>query len=488
MSIAVVQLGRAGDVLNTLPLVKHLADRDGGRPTLIVAKDFASVADSISYADVAVFPGQFNEHAAALKHFRGQFSNILTPQVYGDGISFQPFTESFCVESYHRAGYLVAFLRGDFDRITIDKRHTDETELVQKTIPDNRLPNILVNLTSGYSSPFHFAKVFQHRIEKLFQGRANVIDLSKIRAKRFADLLGLYDRAQLLITADTGTLHLAGAHDIPYIAFITDRPNVWYGAYTRGNCIARIRYSSSPMWSQTVDKLCDNALTGLSGRRFVHVYSDFKSGDQHTVRRHRIAKQTWRLNAALGNWQDFPVRDDELPRLFQDRGRALPYIKDLLDHAASRVRETDILVLTNTDTCFGTDLTELLNYNQFLVGRRRDFPQLVDPLSPVEVRRGSSYVGADLFAIPVGWWKQHRDEMPDMVAGCEGWDAVLAQLMLRYGAEETWDFIYHERHPSHWERSDNKYSLPGQLHNLRLAFPTLKQWGVEPWQFGIKQV
>lgn len=488
MPPCVVQLGRYGDILNILPLIETMATAE--RPTLCVSQDFRDITEAVDYCNFEIFPGKFHEHRAAIEFLKRKYPRIISSQVYGDGISVIPQTESFCMESYYRAGYYEAFLRGNFDRININvRRREDEAALIAATIPNNGLPNILVNLTAGYSSPFVFAKLFQSRLEKNFAGRANIIDLSKVRAKRFTDLLGLYDHARLLITADTGTLHLAGAHEVPYIAFVTDRPNVWYGAYSRSGCVARFRYGSAPFWSKTFDQICESALAGLNGRRFAHIYSVYDTGDAHTLRRHRIAKDSWRLNACLGCWWDWPVHNSDLPRVFQDGDRQVPYVKDLLDYAAARVySDNDLIVLTNTDTCFSADLTELLNYRQLAVGRRRDFQQLSDILAPNEVRNGQPYCGADLFAMTAGWWKAHRDEFPDMIIGCEAWDAVLAQLMLRRGAEETWDFVYHERHPSHWEQPHNKYSLPGQIHNLRLAATRLREWGLDPGRFGIRDV
>jgi ADP-heptose:LPS heptosyltransferase len=53
---------------------------------------------------------------------------------------------------------------------------------------------------------------------------------------------GLYDNADMLITTDTATLHLAQASDIPAIEFIVDTPSMWHGSVPKGNCIYSCRY------------------------------------------------------------------------------------------------------------------------------------------------------------------------------------------------------------------------------------------------------
>ena len=70
--------------------------------------------------------------------------------------------------------------------------------------------------------------------------RIQLVDLSGITAKRIFDLLGMYDRALCLITSDTATLHLAAAHEIPFVAL---QANGGGGSIIKGNCISKIRYS-----------------------------------------------------------------------------------------------------------------------------------------------------------------------------------------------------------------------------------------------------
>jgi hypothetical protein len=78
---------------------------------------------------------------------------ILTAQIYGNGVTHEPQCSSFCEDSWLSAGYKYdpdAYLV--FDRADI----TRENELIEKYIKEDG-PVILVNM-SGNSSPFPYHK------------------------------------------------------------------------------------------------------------------------------------------------------------------------------------------------------------------------------------------------------------------------------------------------------------------------------------------
>jgi hypothetical protein len=484
MSPCVIELGRYGDILNILPFVESMRRM---RPTLVVAEEFKQIGQSISYADVISFPGQYHQHAAALDFVAGKkFGKLYTPQVYGDGIFVSETTESFCAESYARVHQLQGFLDGKFDQINIDRRHLpDESRLVEKYLPRNGLPNILVNVTGGHSSPFPHGRDYLGRLQTRFTGRVNVINLAAVHANRFTDLLALYDNASALVTADTGTLHLAGAHRIPYVAFIQDsRP--WLGAHTRGNCVARIRYRSAGHWVDYVPNIIEAILSKPGGRRIVHVYSKHVSSDPKTRRRLRVARQSWITSYQLGNWTELAIADSALPRMFQDKTRRLPFVKDLIDRACEGAADNDLIVLTNADVCFSPQLTDFLQDKGLVVGWRRDTPSLIDPLSPTQFQRAFTDGGADLFALTPEWWRANRAKFPDMVLGATAWDVCMTMLMRQTSpVAETKDHIYHEGHEAVWNRPQNVRTIPSQLHNSRLAGPFLRSFELNPQKYGV---
>jgi hypothetical protein len=77
----------------------------------------------------------------------------------------------------------------------------------------------------------------------------------------------------------------------------------------------------------------------------------------------------------------------------------------------------------------------------------------------------------------------HGDEYPDMVMGREACDMVLRQLIKRTGGVEIPQCIYHEKHPSFWEKVGNKESLPSNRLNRAMAKNWLAENGGE-WNDG----
>ena len=76
----------------------------------------------------------------------------------------------------------------------------------------------------------------------------SVLDLTEdyleggaFRGERIYDLLGLFDKAACLVTADTATLHLAAASSVPVVAFRVGLP--WFASPRRANHILNRRYT-----------------------------------------------------------------------------------------------------------------------------------------------------------------------------------------------------------------------------------------------------
>jgi hypothetical protein len=63
------------------------------------------------------------------------------------------------------------------------------------------------------------------------------------------------------------------------------------------------------------------------GNMMHHVYTAYAPGDPDTARRQRIAQSTWPRQP----WKECPVADADLPRLWQEKGRSFPYLRDLFD-------------------------------------------------------------------------------------------------------------------------------------------------------------
>ena len=174
----------------------------------------------------------------------------------------------------------------------------------------------------------------------------------------------------------------------------------------------------------------------------------------------------------------------------KDEGKRLPFLQDVVEHAVYAARDEDWVLLTNTDTCFVPNLVCRLEAG--LAGHkcgyshRRDFPRLERLLTADEAAAGHRYVGKDLFVFRRAWWEAHRNEMPDMIYGAEGWDALLSVLIDESHGKVWDDIIYHERHGSYWEKSENRYSVPSQIHCLDLAKKFCVKHGIDQGKHGFK--
>lgn len=219
----------------------------------------------------------------------------------------------------------------------------------------------------------------------------------------------------------------------------------------------------------------------------LHVYSDFVSSNPDTRRRMDLARQTWREQ----KWVEVPIQNHQVRRFADELGE-VPIVKDMVDLAVKNAGSTDIVCLSNSDICFADNASiEIVCHLQkspAIFCNRRDFIRLDKPLSQDEIRRGHEYCGTDLFAFRVVWWDFVKHSIPDMLLGREAWDSIFRktiQLTCQALPTKASDLTYHERHPSGWEQSVNRYRVKGQIHNLTLALNWCRMRGINPREFGI---
>lgn len=222
-----------------------------------------------------------------------------------------------------------------------------------------------------------------------------------------------------------------------------------------------------------------------------HLYSAYDPADPETIRRGALARQTWPRQP----WRDFPVRCEHLPRRWLERGRAFPHLRDLFDAGVRDAADETIVCYTNFDIHVRGDccaqVAAALAVADACYAYRRDFHHRLEaPLNDADFAAGHWYPGSDLAAFRAGWWRSVRDRFPDFIIGFEGADPCLRLLIERTnpGAEVcVRDVIAHERHSDagHWEHPDNRYTSPGQRHNIRLARVFLIRHGVKPAAHGL---
>lgn len=467
-----IQLGRLGDVLNILPLLHHVSTL-GTRPVLMVHQEFVSVTEGLPYCDVEVITeGSWTELDNATEIAREKYSEVHVCQIHGTQQSARK-TPSFAIDAWAKAGHWNEF--GQHPLI-LARNQAREARLLTSVNPQQ--PFILV-ARNGTSSPF------AHGEELLALARShcsNVIDLTSIRAKNFVDLLALYERADMLITTDTATLHLAEASSVPVIALIADSPTRWHGSPPKGNVALAVRYSEFTARRGEIDAAIQHNRISSDQRFVFHVYQDY-AGSEEEQRRNALALRTW--DREDKGWFDVGVNSaKDLSRDATSVGdtRRLPFIKDIIDQttACQHHHPDGLILLTNTDTCLTPGFAHAIQRldGEAYFSHRRDFPRLDRLLTQNEIEGGQWYPGSDLFVFTPRWWAAHRDEMPDMILGAEGWDKILRELIKATGGGEIHGCCYHERHESQWERAGARENDPSNVYCRHLMKKFLTERGL----------
>lgn len=476
---AFVQLGRAGDILNILPVVRDVAIKTGKKPVVVVSEVFANLLDGVSYADampVDLFPVDV---LPALELAKARFDTVILSQVHGRNHAADHVEESFNRDSWRLAGYGERWSDPSLS-LVIDKRnHARERELVRRYMPSADKPTILINCRAAHSSPFVGWEEFQKTVIARWSDSVNWVDVGDITAERLFDLLGLMDLADGLITVDTALLHLAAASDVRVIALA---PGIsrWRQSTPRCNCVLSV---VQEQWHARIDSVHD--AIGCMVQRFhqqkvVHV-CEWHSGEGERALR---AQTTWPTSWETVRYREY-ARD---ARSIGDK-RDLPFLRDVLAYGLAHCHDDQILVLTNDDTALHCDADEALRsiMRRCVAASSRRIDVVGDVvdwcLKPVDevMMVDKRHIGRDLFAFRSGWLRRNMHLVPDMVLGVNDWDFVMAALV-RVACGSVWrmsnsahwvewcelqpGLVIHEAHKPSWMES--VLQSPASKHNHAL--------------------
>jgi hypothetical protein len=468
-----VSLGRAGDVLNCLPLARLHFDQTGEKPYFHTASAYADLLDGVSYVDPVIYPGEFSSGILALYQARQLSEDIRLCQIYGFGLNPAQTCSSFARQSWLNAGAKVAW--GTLP-LVIDQRSPEkEAELINRCVDPTRAKKLVLVALNGQSSPFPYREMITRLLVNRLGSEFQVIDLSKIKADRFYDLLGLFDIAHCLVTIDTGHLHLAHASNVPVVSFITRDPTDWHGSPWRPNHVGRWYYDEVP---NVLHRINYAVWFGkeIKQPKIIHAWCDWRDHKPgETLSRMHVAQESWFREYANGYWQPCEHKKTHGTRTGREIGdpHEVSFVKDTIDQAVSKASsDSDIICLTNSDVGFTPDITghilEVVGRKGAAFSHRRDFPRIETPfISEAQVKLGRWYPGSDLFAFTVGWWKEHREEYGDYLMGREYFDEALRQLIKYHGGGNLPYCVWHESHESLWCGPERK-TLPGNVYNRRL--------------------
>jgi hypothetical protein len=426
MSQTIVLLGRNGDIINLLPLAYYLSQNGGVQ--WVVSAHFSPIFEGCSYVRSRNWPGHpetLDDAAACM------WENQIVAQCYKNPDQ-EHLTESYTKESWRLAGFLHEF--GHWP-LVFDQRDPDrEDDLIFKHIKPER-KNILV-ATKSISSPFPKANLL---IAKLRGLDANVIDLDNIHVEHVYDLLGLFDRADCLVTVDTMHLHLARASYCPVVACINEG---WLGSSLPPQHIAAYRYSYAAECLdeivETVDQYVNHEAKSFCLVADIHGHSA----------RHERARKTWPKDTVVTHTHKIPK--------FQD---VLRY---------GLLQNKDVTIWTNDDVGFvkGAFHKIMAHASKFPFGC---------------TRRDKDHIGRECFWFRTDWLQQHIDEMPDVYIATPKFDLIIARHLrkliripttfqnLKYDfapVELPHGLVRHEHHKSSWlERNDAETSWNERIWN-----------------------
>lgn len=426
MTRTIVLLGRNGDIINLLPLAYRFSENDGVE--WVVSSEFAPIFRGCSY----VKPHEWRWPPDTL---RSAMSRIPP-----DSIIAQCFknpdqtrhTESYTKESWRLAGYKDWF--GVWP-LVFDQRDADrEDDLIFKYIRPGK-KNILV-ATKSISSPFPDANMLIAKIRGL---DANVIDLDNIHVEHVYDLLGLFDRADLLVTVDTMHLHLARAAYCPVVALVNEG---WLGSTPPPQHIAAYRYSCVKMyWDEIIDVI-EHEIT-----RNIESFCLVADVHGHTAR-HERARKSWPADAIVTHTHK------------------IPKFRDVLGYGL--LAKKDVVIWTNDDVGFTKGAFHKI------MAHAQKFPFGC-------TRRDKNHIGRECFWFRTSWLKEHIDEMPDVYMATAKFDLIITRWLrkqldipttnqnLKYDfapVEVPCGLVRHEHHKSSWlERYDAETSWNEALWN-----------------------
>ena len=476
-----VQLGRLGDILNILPLVKRYHDQTGEVPILQVAAEFMTVLEGVSYCRALPWFGPWDYPLAAMREASKVSLDITLCQIHGAGLSAPRRADSFAREAWLSAGADVPW--GSLPLVFDRRDYQREADLVSACSDAPMTPprKLVLFAGSGKSSPFPFSKWLTKILPNMLGQEYRVLDLSNIHAHRFYDLLGLFDRAHCLISIDTAHQHLAAAvPSLPVIALVTRDPCAWHGSPWRPQQVARFAYDEFP---KAFDSLAEAVQTARSLQpTIVHAWCDWrdKPPGPDALRRAAVAQASWQIEYATGRWLPCEMKQEDTARTGQVLGdpHPVPFIHDVMNFGMNKLiargygHPNDIICFSNADVGFTPGLTgrifEEVGRHGAIWTHRRDFNRIDKPfISEAQVKAGEWYPGTDLIACTVKWWMDHRHELGDFVAGREAWDEVFRQLIKYHGGGYIEHACWHEWHESFW-CGEGRWQMPGNVHNYKL--------------------
>lgn len=257
MSKIYLNLGKSGDLLNLCPLLHHDAYSHGPQ-RLMVSREFAPLLEGMSYIEPVLWDGPYHEIEKAYRHAQLSPQEIVCTQITGPREAVAEFcyrpvglNKGAVTTSFQKEQWRVAKRLGEWDfayPLCVDRRNSErEARLLDNSgvTAKKRTKSLMLVSVKGTSSPFPWSKLLLGLLKMKFGREYMILELPQ--AERLYDLLALYERAAVLVATDSAPLHLARAcPDLPVVAFVQDKPQLWNGSAMQPQHIFYCRYGDFP--------------------------------------------------------------------------------------------------------------------------------------------------------------------------------------------------------------------------------------------------
>jgi hypothetical protein len=221
---AVVLIGRNGDLANAIPMAKHLHDTTGEKPLWFVHRMYLAILKGVTYVEPVPVVLDLHRVDLAVRMAKEKAATIINATSHGKfykgardaSYNFKAWVDNGFGDGFHD---LVKY------PLVFDARDAERESILASQVITTDKPVMLISLARAKSSPFAHHALFEERIRRKWGKVFQIVDLQTVNAARIYDLLGLMDRARILITADTATLHLAtAAPTLKTICLTNDNP------------------------------------------------------------------------------------------------------------------------------------------------------------------------------------------------------------------------------------------------------------------------
>lgn len=407
--IAFVQLGSNGDVVSLLPCFKHHADM-GKQVDVYTRPPYTPVLDAVSYAKAIPVKRRDMECMNLARELAGKYDEVIVSQVAGNQHRTARGTQNYQCEHWERCGLLDKI----HDLPTVIDRRDEQAELqaIQEWMPaEDGRPLLAYNL-SGVSSPYAHATEQREWIKRTFGASHRLIDLGALHLKSVMLLLPFIEQAEVLITVDTATVHLAHATMTPTVVFLpearyprSEPRQHWVYACTHDQSV-------TPDYRHAIAQMVEEVPYSWQSHALIRPIPDMVHPYVFHVVNYFWINHGEDKNRVMEAYPTWEARRTDLPGFrtvfFEEKHGAGPgaLLTDVIDHAVSRTMHDGDVILHAS----------------------RHAPIPAEAMARLKHINRMEEVSPGCFAFSVSWWRQNRRHFQFWYTECEGCEEAMRMI------------------------------------------------------------